>query len=68
VIRPNGAPVTLGRAFGRYFAKWLSYLTFLIGFIIAAFDGQKRAMHDMIADTRVIRTASAPVVYVPPQV
>jgi uncharacterized RDD family membrane protein YckC len=58
VIRPNGAPISLGRAFGRYFAKMLSSLTFCIGYIIAGFDSQKKAMHDMICDTRVIKTAN----------
>jgi uncharacterized RDD family membrane protein YckC len=67
VVRPNGSPVGLGRSFGRYAAKWLSYLTLLIGFIIAGFDAEKRAMHDMIADTRVIKSGgSGPVEYVPP--
>ena len=55
VVRPNGAPLTLGRAFGRYFGKLLSSMTLTIGYIIAAFDSQKRALHDMIADTRVIK-------------
>jgi uncharacterized RDD family membrane protein YckC len=56
VVRADGSPVTLGRAFGRYFAKILSGLTLLIGYIIAGFDSQKRALHDMICDTRVIRS------------
>jgi uncharacterized RDD family membrane protein YckC len=30
-------------------------LALLIGYIIAGFDSQKRALHDMICDTRVIR-------------
>jgi uncharacterized RDD family membrane protein YckC len=58
VVRPNGGPVSLGRAFGRYFAKWLSSITLLIGFIMAGFDSQKRAMHDMICDTRVVKADS----------
>jgi len=56
VVRPDGGRITLGRAFGRYFAKLLSSFTLLIGFIIAAFDDQKRTLHDRIADTRVIQT------------
>ena len=55
VVRPNGGPIGLGRAFGRYFAKLLSGLILLIGYIIAAFDSEKRALHDMICDTRLIR-------------
>jgi uncharacterized RDD family membrane protein YckC len=56
VFRPDGSPVAMGRAFGRYFAKLLSGFTLLIGYIIAGFDSQKRALHDMICDTRVVRT------------
>jgi uncharacterized RDD family membrane protein YckC len=56
VVRPDGSPVTVARAFGRYFSKLLSYFTLLIGFIIAGFDSQKRALHDMICDTRVVRS------------
>jgi uncharacterized RDD family membrane protein YckC len=55
VVRPGGGPVSLGRAFGRYFAKMLSTFTLMIGYIIAGFDSEKRAMHDMICDTRVIQ-------------
>ena len=55
VVRPNLGPVSAGRAAGRYFAKQLSAMILLIGYIIAAFDAQKRALHDMICDTRVIR-------------
>ena len=55
VIRPGGSPIGTGRAFGRYFAKILSSIT-LVGFILAAFDSEKRALHDMICDTRVIRS------------
>ena len=55
VVRPNGGPIGLGRAFGRYFAKILSGIILMIGYIIAAFDSEKRALHDMICDTRVIR-------------
>jgi len=55
VVRADGSPVSIGLAFGRYFAKMLSGFILLIGYIMAAFDAQKRALHDMICDTRVIR-------------
>jgi uncharacterized RDD family membrane protein YckC len=58
VVRPNGAPVSLGRAFGRYFGKWLSSFILGIGYIMAGFDSQKRALHDMICDTRVVKADS----------
>jgi uncharacterized RDD family membrane protein YckC len=56
VVRPDGGPVSLGRAFGRYFAKMLSAMILFIGYIMVGFDSQKRALHDMICDTRVIKT------------
>jgi uncharacterized RDD family membrane protein YckC len=55
VVRSDGSSLTYGRAFGRALAEILSGLICYIGYIIAAFDGQKRALHDHIADTRVIR-------------
>ena len=54
VIAADGSPVSYPRAFGRYLAKVLSSLTLLIGFIIAAFDKEKRSLHDLICNTRVI--------------
>jgi uncharacterized RDD family membrane protein YckC len=55
VVRPDGGSVSYGRAVGRYFAKMLSGLIFGIGYLMAAFDEEKRALHDRLADTRVIR-------------
>jgi uncharacterized RDD family membrane protein YckC len=54
VIRADGSPVSLGLATGRYFAQWISAITFGIGYIMAGFDDQKRALHDRICETRVI--------------
>lgn len=55
VVTAEGGPVSVAQAAGRYFAGILSYLTCGIGFIIAAFDDQKRALHDRICGTRVIK-------------
>jgi uncharacterized RDD family membrane protein YckC len=54
VTGANGSPVSAGLAAGRYFARILSWLTLCIGFIIAAFDSEKRALHDHICGTRVV--------------
>ncbi len=54
VIRADGGPISPGLAVGRYFAMWISYITLMIGFIIAGFDDQKRSLHDRICETRVI--------------
>ncbi|HMC58370.1 MAG TPA: RDD family protein [Candidatus Solibacter sp.] len=56
VVRPGGGPVSLGRAIGRYFAKLLSAMILGIGYFMVGFDSEKRGMHDMICDTRVIKT------------
>jgi uncharacterized RDD family membrane protein YckC len=59
VVRPNGARLGLGRAVGRYFAKsWLNPLTGGIGYIMAGFDSEKRGLHDLMCDTRVVRRRS----------
>jgi uncharacterized RDD family membrane protein YckC len=56
VVMPDGSKVSMARAFGRYFAEFLSSITLLIGYIMAAFDDEKRALHDHVASTRVITT------------
>src|SRR5262249_50638769 len=58
VVRPNGAPISYARAAGRFFAKQLNIMTLWIGYIIAGFDSEKRGLHDMICDTRVIKTGA----------
>lgn len=54
IIRPEGEPISMGLAAGRYFAQWISAIIFMIGYIMAGFDDQKRALHDRICETRVI--------------
>lgn len=56
IVRPDGRPLTYGRACGRFFAEWLSGMTLYVGYIIAGFDREKRALHDHICDTRVVRS------------
>ena len=46
--------ITILRAFGRAWAEQLSGLVCYIGYIIAAFDAEKRAMHDHMCNSRVI--------------
>jgi uncharacterized RDD family membrane protein YckC len=54
VVMPDGGSVSYMRAVGRHFAKLLSFITLYIGFIMAAFDDQKRSLHDRICNTRVV--------------
>jgi uncharacterized RDD family membrane protein YckC len=58
VVRSNGEGVSYARAFGRVWAECLSSLIFCIGYIMAAFDGEKRALHDRLCDTRVVKAGS----------
>jgi uncharacterized RDD family membrane protein YckC len=50
----NGARITFARATGRHFAKWLSTLFLMIGYLMAAFTEKKQALHDLFAETLVI--------------
>jgi uncharacterized RDD family membrane protein YckC len=54
VVRADGGPITPMLALGRHFAMWISAFILMIGYIMAAFDPEKRALHDRICDTRVI--------------
>jgi len=47
--------ISFGRAVGRYFAKFLSGLVLYLGYVAVAFTPQKRALHDYIAGTVVLR-------------
>jgi uncharacterized RDD family membrane protein YckC len=55
VVAPDGNPISYWRAMGRYFAEIVSKMTAGIGYLLVAFDSQKRALHDHICSTRVIR-------------
>ena len=55
VVMPDGAPITYARGLGRTLGEFVSGLVCNIGYIIAAFDKEKRALHDHIANTRVVR-------------
>ncbi|MFH1147526.1 MAG: RDD family protein [Pseudomonadota bacterium] len=56
VVTADGGKITYGRALGRYFAELVSGFTMSIGYIMAAFTREKRALHDMICSTRVVRS------------
>jgi len=54
IVMADGDRVSFGRALGRHFAEWISSMIFLIGYIMAAFDDEKRTLHDRICNTRVV--------------
>jgi len=56
VVTADGGKISWGRAIGRFFGEWVTGLIpFWIGYIIAAFDPERRTVHDHIAGTRVIK-------------
>ncbi len=55
VAAPDGRSISYPRALGRYLAEYLSGMLLMLGYIIAAFDGEKRTLHDRICGTRVMR-------------
>jgi uncharacterized RDD family membrane protein YckC len=54
VVTAEGGKITYGRATGRAFAEILSGMICYIGYLMVAFDDQKRGLHDHICNTRVI--------------
>ena len=54
IVREDFGRITVGQAFGRYFAQILSGAIFLLGFIWAGFDRRKQSWHDKLAGTYVI--------------
>jgi uncharacterized RDD family membrane protein YckC len=53
VVRMDGGPLSFGQSVGRYFGIYLSGLILGIGFIMAGVRSDKRALHDLLAGTRV---------------
>ncbi len=55
----DGGRIGFGRATGRYFAKILSALILMIGFVMVAFTARKQGLHDLIAGTLVHNAGSS---------
>lgn len=56
IVRSNGSALSTGRIIGRFFAERLSAMILCIGYLMVAFDAERRGLHDQICDTRVIKT------------
>lgn len=50
----GGNRVSFGRATGRYFAKMLSGLIYLVGYMMAGWTQQKQVLHDILASCLVV--------------
>ena len=55
VTDATGGRISFARASLRYFSKILSNLFLMIGYIMAGFTEKRQALHDMIANTYVVR-------------
>ncbi len=53
VVTVAGGPLSLGTSVLREIGYWISALTLGIGYLMVAFRSDKRALHDLIAGTRV---------------
>ncbi len=54
VIGTDGAPLSSGQAFTRYFGYIVSGLLFSIGFLWVTFDKKRQGWHDKLANTLVV--------------
>ena len=54
VVNADGSKLSLGKNIGRYGAELVSGLACDLGYVIVAFDAQKRGLHDHMCNTRVI--------------
>jgi uncharacterized RDD family membrane protein YckC len=50
-----GNRISFARASGRYFGKYLSAMILMIGFLMAAITQKKQALHDVLAETLVLK-------------
>lgn len=56
ILRDDGSEIGIGRAFLRHFLGYpLSFVLFGLGFVVAAFNARGRTLHDLIANTIVVR-------------
>jgi len=54
VLNPDMTQISIPKSIGRYFARILSTIPLLIGFMMAGWNREKKALHDIIASTRVV--------------
>jgi len=56
----SGSRIGFGRAAGRYLAKYLSFFSLGIGYLMVGFDEQKQGLHDRLAGTLVLYREQLP--------
>ena len=55
VVREDLSKVSYARAFGRFWGYQLSSLVLFIGYLMVIFSKDRKALHDFLCDTRVIK-------------
>jgi uncharacterized RDD family membrane protein YckC len=55
VVDVQGQRISFMRATGRFFAKFISGLILMIGYLMVAFTDRKRGLHDIMAGTLVVK-------------
>jgi uncharacterized RDD family membrane protein YckC len=55
IVRVDGQPIGFGAAFVRYIGYIVSWIILGIGYLMIAFRRDKRGLHDLMADTVVIK-------------
>ena len=58
-VSVDGQRIGFGRATGRYFAKFVSAMILLIGFMMVGWTQRKQGLHDLIASTLVYKAGSS---------
>ncbi len=59
----SGRRIGIGRALGRYLGKFVSALLLGIGFLMVGWTRRKQGLHDLMADTLVMRLRPADTVF-----
>jgi uncharacterized RDD family membrane protein YckC len=55
VTTMDGDRISFARATGRHFARYLSTILLLIGYLMMLWDSKKQTLHDKMAETLVIK-------------
>ena len=55
VVDMNGGSITLSNSFGRNMAKFFSVITLFIGYLYSFLNKKQQCLHDVIANTLVIK-------------
>ena len=54
VVRNDGSKIGIGRSFSRHLCYFISFVILGIGFLMIGFREDKRGLHDLICDTKVV--------------